>query len=90
MILCYFQVDTSDSFYYRLSVKHSPLCFCRRSLFFIFQYSGTYAQSLQSCPTLCVPVDCIPPGFSVHGVLQARMLEWVAMPSSRGSSCPRD
>ena len=34
--------------------------------------------------------DCSPPGSSVHGILQARTLEWVAMPSSWGSSCPRD
>ena len=45
---------------------------------------------LQSCPTLCDPMDCSPPGSSVHGILQARMLEWVAIPSSRGSSKPRD
>ena len=44
----------------------------------------------QSCPTLCNPVDCSPPGSSVGGILQARILEWVAMPSSRGSSQPRD
>ena len=44
----------------------------------------------QSCLTLCDPVDCNPPGSSVHGILQARILEWVAMPSSRGSSRPRD
>ena len=42
------------------------------------------------CPTLCDPVDYSPPGSSVHGILQARMLEWVAMPFSRGSSQPRD
>ena len=35
------------------------------------------AKSLQSCPTLCDPVDCSPPGFSVHGILQARTLKWV-------------
>ena len=40
----------------------------------------------QSCPTLCDPMDCSPPGSSVHGVLQARILEWVAIPFSRGSS----
>ena len=40
--------------------------------------------------TLCDPVDCSPPGSSAHGILQARILEWVAMPSSRGSSKPRD
>ena len=40
------------------------------------------AKLLHSCPTLCDPIDCSPPGFSVHGILQVR--EWVAMPSSRG------
>ena len=44
----------------------------------------------QSCPTLCNPMDCSPPGSSVCGIFQARILEWVAIASSRGSSCPRD
>ena len=44
----------------------------------------------QSCPTLCDPLDCSPPGSSVHGTLQARILERVAIPFSRGSSQPRD
>ena len=44
----------------------------------------------QSCPTLCDPLDCSPPGPSVHGILQARILEWVAIPFSRRSSQPRD
>ena len=39
----------------------------------------------QSCPTLCNPID-----YTVHGILQARILEWVAFPFSRGSSQPRD
>ena len=39
----------------------------------------TAAKSLQSCPTLCDPMDCSLPGFSVHGILQARTLEWVAI-----------
>ena len=43
------------------------------------------AKLLQSCPTLCDPMDCSPPGSSVRGILQARILEWVAMPSSRKS-----
>ena len=42
----------------------------------------------QSCLTLCSPTDCGPPGSSVHGILQARILEWVATPFSRGSSRP--
>ena len=45
---------------------------------------------VQSCLTLCDPPDCSPPGSPVHGILQARILEWVAMPSSRGSSRPKD
>ena len=48
-----------------------------------------YAKSLQSCPTLCDVMDCSLPGSSVYGILQARILEWVAMPFSRGSSQPR-
>ena len=48
------------------------------------------AKSLQSCLTLCDPMDCSPRGSSVHGILQARILEWVTMPSSRGSSPPRN
>ena len=47
-------------------------------------------QSLQLCPTLCSPMDCSPSGSSVHGILQARILEWVAMASSRGSFWPRN
>ena len=47
-------------------------------------------KAAQSCPTLCELVDCGPPGSSVHGFLQARTLEWVAIPFSRGSSWPRD
>ena len=43
-----------------------------------------------SCVWLCDPMDCSPSGFSVHAVFQARMLEWVAISSSRGSSWPRD
>ena len=44
----------------------------------------------QSCPTLCDPMDCSLPGTSLHGILQARVLAWVASSFSRGSSRPRD
>ena len=44
----------------------------------------------QSCPTVCDPVDCSPPGSSVHGILQARIPLWVAISFSRGSSGPWD
>ena len=45
-----------------------------------------HAELLQSCPTVCDHMDCSLPGSSVPGISQARILEWVAMPSSRGSS----
>ena len=61
------------------------------SWFMKFPCFGVRAQSLQSCSTLCHPIDCSPPGSSVHRISQARIAEWfVAMPSSRGSSWPRD
>ena len=63
---------------YRLSHQENPCNLCMR------------AKSLQLCPTLCDPVDCSLPGPSVRGILQARIPDWVAMPSSRGSSQPRD
>ena len=44
----------------------------------------------QSCPTLCDPMDCSPPGSSVHEIFQARILEWVTISFCRGSSQPRD
>ena len=54
----------------------------------IYAYTYTYlrvlcAKLLQSCLTLCNPADCSPPGFSVRGILQARILEWIAIPFSR-------
>ena len=48
------------------------------------------SEVAQSCPTLCDPVGCSLPGSSLHGILQARILEWVAISYSRGSSRPRD
>ena len=46
-----------------------------------------HAKSLQSCPTLCNPMNSSPPGSSVHGILQARILEWVAISFSKRSQC---
>ena len=48
------------------------------------------AKSLQLCLTLCDPMDYSPPGSSVLGTFQARILEWVAVPHSKGSPQPRD
>ena len=64
------------------------------SVFFLMQCDAfnrtcVHAKSLQLCPTLR-PMDCSPPCSSVHGILQARILEWVAIRSSRGSSWLRD
>ena len=42
-------------------------------------YAAAAAKSLQSCPTLCDPMDCSPPGSSIHGIFQARVLEWGAI-----------
>ena len=48
------------------------------------------SESPQSCLTFCDPMDCSPPDSSVHGILQAKILEWAAISFSRGSSQPRD
>ena len=48
------------------------------------------SEAAQSCPALFDPMGCSPPGSSVHGIFQARVLEWTAISFSRGSSRPRD
>ena len=58
--------------------------------FLLLSISCMCGQLLQLCPTLCDPLDCSLPGSSVPGISQARILEWSAMPFSRGSSQPRD
>ena len=63
--------------------------FFRRFTWFYFLTHMLYAKSLQLCPTLCDPMDGSPPGSSVHGILQARILEWVAMCFFRVYSWPR-
>ena len=59
-------------------------------LFTIWAFTICVCSVAQSCLTRCNPKDCSPPGSSVHAILQARILGWVAMPFSRGSSWPRD
>ena len=57
----------------------------------VFQFTDfLLSEVARSCPTLCDPMDCSPPGSSIHGILRARILEWVAISFSRGSSQPRD
>ena len=70
-------------------LKSSVLAFV--SFYEIPKYVCVYVCSVaQSRPTLYNPMVCSPPGTSVHGILQARILEWIAKPSSRGSSQHRD
>ena len=73
------------STYYELSVFYVA---SQSSMQLLFEWLKVKAA--QSCPTLCNPLDCSLPGSSVHGILQARILEWVTIPFSRGSSQPRD
>ena len=62
-----------------------------RILYWIFSFFKSRIKVPEVCVlTSCDPMDCSPPGSCVHGLIQARTLEWVAMPSSRGSSHPRD
>ena len=58
-----------------MCIRHSYLC-----------PAAAAAKSLQSCLTLCDPMDCSPPGFSGHGILQARTLEWVAISFSKDAT----
>ena len=61
-----------------------------QGLTFTVNFEVKWSELAQSCPTICNPVDCSWPGSSVHGILQARILEWVAISFSRESSQPRD
>ena len=61
-----------------------------KNLDLINEFSTIRREVAQSCPTLCDPMDCSPPGSSVHGIFQAWILEWVAISFSRGCSRPRD
>ena len=63
------------------------LYICINICIFTMKWKGKLWVS-QSCPTPCDPMDCSPPGSSVHGILQARILKWVAIPFSRGSFQP--
>ena len=70
-----------------LPADHQGLILTR---WLLLQHPCTHAKSLQSCLTLCDPMNHSSPGSSVHGILQARILEWLTVPSSRGSSWSRD
>ena len=71
-----------------LSLKKSTVDVCSlRQNCLVKEY---VSEVTQSCPTLCDPMDCSLPGSLVHGIFQARILKWVAISFSRGSSWPRD
>ena len=75
-------VQKSDSIIFNSFTLWFMTGFCKTMLFI--------HPITQSCPILCDPMECIPPGFSVHWILQARILERDAIAFSRGSSQPRD
>ena len=77
--ICY-----SSSLHWYAVIIQSP------QFIYLVLYSLCFCLVAKLCPTLCNPVDCNPPDSSVHGISQARTLEWVAMPFSRASSQPRD
>ena len=76
---------TKDARMWNSENIHVTLCPC-----LLAQSSELCVLVTQSCPPLCDPLDCSPPGSSVHEILQAGAVVWVAMPSSSGSSRPRD
>ena len=66
---------------------------CRQMLYHLTTREVTHykpSEVSQSCPTLCDPMDCSLPRSSIHGIFQARVLEWIAISFSRGPSLPRD
>ena len=82
-----FQHKSVLSFHYRVESISYRVCYLKTQVYGSLKVKVLIAQS---CPTLCDPIDCSPPGSSVHEILQARILKWVAIPFSRGSSQPRD
>ena len=73
-----------------LNVSEESLCRTLETHRDSYKWPSLMCMLSHFSPTLCDPTRCSPPGSSVHGILQARILEWIAMPSSRGSSPPRD
>ena len=90
--------DAERPAFIHLVIKQTSNPAIRRMPFQVLGHSMTASELVfscvysvtQSCPTLCDPLDCSPPGSSVHEVFQSRVLDWVAISSSKGSSQPRD
>ena len=74
---------------FKLGKKCIKAVYCHPA-YLTYMPSESESEVAQSCPTLCDPMDCSRPGSSVHGIFQARILKWVAIPFSRESSQPRD
>ena len=77
MIQKSFMKEFHDSYLVK-SLTSSPLCLINTTFGFL-NAAATSAKSLQSCPTLCYPIDSSPPGSPIPGILQARTLEWLAI-----------
>ena len=69
-------------YYTRHCLDNNP-----RQMIVQISHGAAAAKSLQSCPTLCDPMDGSPPGSSIHGIFQARVLEWGAIAFSHGAMC---
>ena len=63
---------------------------CEKEKLTLWGPKSSESEVTQSCLTLCIPMDCSPPGSSLHGIFQARVLEWIAISFSKGSSWTRD
>ena len=93
---CYLTISFASTFYFGLQSFPSKRATTNLMMHLIMhtdlkpQKHAAAAKSLQSCVTLCDSKDCSPPGSSVHEILQARILEWVAISFSRGFSQHRD
>ena len=93
--ICSRKVTRSSLETTRPAIRKRSICFARDSsvsnlICIQVRREGTCAKSLQSCLTLCHPMDCSLPGSAVHGILQTKIPEWVATSSSRSSSQPRN
>ena len=63
----------------KLGKEYVKAVYCHRAFLTSMQNAAAAAKSLQSCPTLCTPIDGSPPGSSIPGILEARTLEWAAI-----------
>ena len=92
VICCTVEIGTMSQINYTSIKKFQALLYKRQISVGCSGHEDSESESeaAQSCLTLCDPMDCSLPSSSIHGILQARILEWVAISFSRGSSRPRD